>query len=89
MLPAADSFLGCFDAEDAGLTGVDHPEYGALRLPDGRALAWAEYGSPRGVPCILIPDAGSSPLAPGWVAATTRRPISPAWCRPWPWAGWR
>lgn len=37
------------------------------RLPDGRTLAWAEYGSPRSVPCILLPDTGSSRLAPRWL----------------------
>ena len=30
-------------------------------------MAWAEYGSARGLPCILIPDIGSSRLAPGWL----------------------
>lgn len=40
---------------------------GAVRLPDGRTLVWREYGSPRGVPCVLIPDAASSRLAPRWL----------------------
>lgn len=40
---------------------------GGVRLPDGRALHWAGYGSSRGVPCILLPDTGSSSLAPHWL----------------------
>ncbi len=55
-----------FDDEPV-VSDMDHPEHGALRLPDGRALAWAEYGSPRGLPCLLIPDISSSRLAPGWL----------------------
>jgi pimeloyl-ACP methyl ester carboxylesterase len=30
-------------------------------------MAWAEYGSPRGLPCVLVADVGSSRLAPGWL----------------------
>src|SRR6195952_61816 len=56
-----------FDDEETVLPEVEHPAYGAIRVPDGRALAWAEYGSARGVPCILIPDVGSSRLGPGWL----------------------
>ncbi|QNK81750.1 alpha/beta hydrolase [Nakamurella sp. PAMC28650] len=56
-----------FDEEETLLSEVEHPAYGAIRVPDGRTLAWAEYGSARGVPCILIPDAGSSRLAPAWL----------------------
>ncbi len=56
-----------FDEEETVLPEVEHPAYGAIRVPDGRALAWAEYGSARGVPCILIPDVGSSRLAPAWL----------------------
>ncbi len=67
MLPAARSFLDMFEDEEVALPEVEHPAYGAIRVPDGRALAWAEYGSARGVPCILIPDAGSSRLAPTWL----------------------
>ena len=55
-----------FDDEPV-VSDMDHPEHGAIRLPDGRALAWAEYGSPRGLPCLLIPDISSSRLAPGWL----------------------
>lgn len=38
-----------------------------IRLPDGRALAWSDYGSARGLPCLLLPDSGSSRLAPRWL----------------------
>jgi pimeloyl-ACP methyl ester carboxylesterase len=38
-----------------------------IRLPDGRALAWSDYGSSRGLPCLLLPDTGSSRLAPRWL----------------------
>jgi pimeloyl-ACP methyl ester carboxylesterase len=67
VLPAARSFLDMFEDEEVALPEVEHPAYGAIRVPDGRALAWAEYGSARGVPCILIPDVGSSRLAPTWL----------------------
>lgn len=67
VLPAAKSYLDMFDDEETLLPEVEHPAYGAIRVPDGRALAWAEYGSARGLPCILIPDAGSSRLAPAWL----------------------
>ncbi len=67
VLPAAKSYVDMFDDEDTLLADVEHPAYGAIRVPDGRALAWAEYGSARGVPCILIPDIGSSRLAPAWL----------------------
>src|SRR6195952_4349437 len=63
VLPAARSFLDMFEDEELALPEVEHPAYGAIRVPDGRALAWAEYGSARGVACILIPDLGSSRLA--------------------------
>lgn len=56
-----------FDEEETLLSEVEHPAYGAIRVPDGRTLAWAEYGSARGVPCILVPDTGSSRLAPAWL----------------------
>jgi pimeloyl-ACP methyl ester carboxylesterase len=56
-----------FDDEDTFLPEVVHPAYGAIRVPDGRTFAWAEYGSARGVPCILVPDTGSSRLAPTWL----------------------
>jgi pimeloyl-ACP methyl ester carboxylesterase len=56
-----------FDDDDILLPLAEHAPHGALRLPDGRAMAWAEYGSPRGLPCVLVPDTGSSRLAPGWL----------------------
>lgn len=64
-----------FDDEDILLPLAEHAPHGALRLPDGRAMAWAEYGSARGLPCILIPDAGSSRLAPGWLLHDSALPV--------------
>jgi len=65
-----------FDDEDILLPLAEHAAYGALRLPDGRAMAWAEYGSARGVPCLLLPDAGSSRLAPGWLLHDSALPAA-------------
>ena len=56
-----------FDDDDILLPLAERAPHGALRLPDGRAMAWAEYGSARGLPCVLVPDTGSSRLAPGWL----------------------
>jgi pimeloyl-ACP methyl ester carboxylesterase len=56
-----------FDDDDILLPLLEHAPHGALRLPDGRAMAWAEYGSPRGLPCVLVADTGSSRLAPDWL----------------------
>ncbi len=67
MLPAVNSYVDMFDDEETLLPGVEHPAYGAIRVPDGRTLAWAEYGSARGLPCVLIPDTGSSRLSPAWL----------------------
>ena len=60
--------------DDAGVGGLpaggsvlSRAPYAAMRLPDGRVLAWAEYGNPSGVPCVMVPDGGSSRLAPGWM----------------------
>ncbi len=64
-----------FDDEDILLPLAEHASHGALRLPDGRAMAWAEYGSARGLPCILIPDTGSSRLAPGWLLHDSALPV--------------
>ncbi|HYN72479.1 MAG TPA: hypothetical protein VES60_08240, partial [Nakamurella sp.] len=64
-----------FDDEDILLPLAERAPHGALRLPDGRAMAWAEYGSARGLPCILIPDAGSSRLAPGWLLHDSALPV--------------
>ena len=58
-----------FDDDDILLPLAEHAPHGALRLPDGRAMAWAEYGSARGLPCVLVADTGSSRLAPGLAAA--------------------
>lgn len=76
VLPAASSYLDMFDDEDTLLSGLEHPAYGAIRVPDGRALAWAEYGSSRGLPCVLIPDAGSSRLSPAWLLHDSALPSS-------------
>jgi len=65
-----------FEEEEPVLPEVEHPAYGAIRVPDGRALAWAEYGSARGVPCILVPDVGSSRLAPAWLLHDSALPSS-------------
>ncbi|MTD15709.1 hypothetical protein GIS00_17380 [Nakamurella sp. YIM 132087] len=76
MLPTASSDVHLFDEDDSVLGPVDHPTYGGIRLPDGRAFAWSEYGSPRGVPCLLIPDLGSSRLAPTWLLHDSALPTS-------------
>jgi pimeloyl-ACP methyl ester carboxylesterase len=53
--------------DDEALLPSTPPPFSGIRLPDGRALAWAEYGSPRSFPCLLLPDTGSSRLAPLWL----------------------
>jgi len=65
-----------FDDDDILLPLLEHAPHGALRLPDGRTMAWAEYGSARGLPCVLIPDAGSSRLAPGWLLHDSALPAA-------------
>lgn len=60
--------------EDPWLPLLTRSPHRALRLPDGRALSWTEYGSPRGVPCLLLPDRGSSRLSPGWLLHGTTLP---------------
>lgn len=65
-----------FDDDDILLPLAEHASYGALRLPDGRAMAWSEYGSARGLPCILVPDTGSSRLAPGWLLHDSALPAA-------------
>ena len=37
-----------------------------VRLPDGRRLAFAEYGPRQGVPCIVLSGMPGSRLAPAW-----------------------
>ncbi len=51
----------------AALVPPEDSPYSGIRLPDGRTFAWAEYGSPRSMPCVLLPDGGSSRLAPYWL----------------------
>ena len=55
------------------------PRYAALRLPDGRALAWAEYGSPRGLPCVLSRTSTPPASRPGWLLHDSALPgVHPA-----------
>ena len=65
-----------YDDDDILLPLLEHAPHAALRLPDGRAMAWAEYGSARGLPCVLIPDTGSSRLAPGWLLHDSALPAA-------------
>lgn len=68
--------LNLFDDEDALLPLAERSPHAALRLPDGRAMAWAEYGSARGLPCVLIPDTASSRLAPDWLLHDSALPAA-------------
>jgi len=65
-----------FDDDDILLPLAEHAPHGALRVPDGRAMAWAEYGSARGLPCVLVADTGSSRLAPGWLLHDSALPAA-------------
>lgn len=65
-----------FDDDDILLPLAERSSHGALRLPDGRAMAWAEYGSIRGLPCVLIPDTASSRLAPDWLLHDSALPAA-------------
>lgn len=65
-----------YDDDDILLPLLEHAPHAALRLPDGRAMAWAEYGSSRGLPCVLVPDTGSSRLAPGWLLHDSALPAA-------------
>ena len=65
-----------YDEDDVLLPLLEHAPHGALRLPDGRAMAWAEYGSSRGLPCVLVPDTGSSRLAPDWLLHDSALPAA-------------
>lgn len=64
------------DDEDPWLPLLTRSPHRALRLPDGRVLSWAEYGSPRGAPCVLLPDRGSSRLAPNWLLHEEKLPAT-------------
>jgi pimeloyl-ACP methyl ester carboxylesterase len=64
------------DEDDILLPLAERAPHGALRLPDGRAMAWAEYGSARGLPCVLVPDTGSSRMAPGWLLHDDALPVA-------------
>jgi pimeloyl-ACP methyl ester carboxylesterase len=46
------------------MTASQEPQL--VRLPDGRRLAYAEYGPHDGVPCIVLAGMPGSRLAPGW-----------------------
>jgi len=65
-----------FDDDDILLPLAEHAPHGALRLPDRREMAWAEYGSARGLPCVLVPDTGSSRFAPGWLLHDSALPAA-------------
>src|SRR6478752_5050387 len=65
-----------YDDDDILLPLLEHAPHAALRLPDGRAMAWAEYGSSRGLPCVLVPDTGSSRLAPDWLLHDSALPAA-------------
>lgn len=41
-----------------------------VRLPDGRRLAFADYGPPHGVPCLVLSGMPGSRLAPAWAFPT-------------------
>ncbi len=69
------SAVDLFGDEDPFVLAAPAP-FSGLRLPDGRTLAWGEYGNPRGLPCLLIPDLGSSRLSPGWLLHDTAVPAS-------------
>lgn len=69
------SAVDLFGDEDPFVQAAPAP-FAGLRLPDGRALAWGEYGNSRGLPCLLIPDLGSSRLSPGWLLHDTAVPAS-------------
>lgn len=65
-----------FDEEPWVPSFGDTETIAGTRLPDGRTLAWREYGNPRGVPCVLMPDIRSSRLAPGWLLHDSALPVS-------------
>ena len=48
------------------------PVPGLLRLPDGRELAWYEFGDPSGTPCIYMAGTPESGLAGGCYDAAAR-----------------
>lgn len=70
---AGPSVVDLYD--DAALLSSTPRPFGGIRLPDGRALAWAEYGSSCGVPCVLLPETGSSRMAPRWLMHDTVVPV--------------
>lgn len=65
-----------YDEEPLVPSSVGAASISGTRLPDGRTLAWREYGNPRGVPCVLMPDIRSSRLAPEWLLHDSALPAS-------------
>ncbi len=70
------SAVDLFSDDEDPLLQAPPPPFSGIRLPDERTLAWAEYGNPRGVPCVLIPDLGSTRLAPNWLLHDAAVPAS-------------
>jgi pimeloyl-ACP methyl ester carboxylesterase len=56
--------VGAAAADRSAMTASQPPQL--VRLPDGRRLAFAEYGPDDGVPCIVLSGMPGSRLAPRW-----------------------
>jgi pimeloyl-ACP methyl ester carboxylesterase len=52
---------------------VTGPVPQTMRLPDGRRLAWYEFGDPAGVPCLYLPGTPESGLAGGCYHSAARK----------------
>ena len=71
-----------FDDDDILLPLAEHAPHGALRLPDGRAMAWASTAAPADCRACWSP----TPDRPGWRRAgccTTTRCRRRSGCSPW------